>query len=434
MGGCYNAGRMRNFPALIVAVSIGLSACQPSAPTPLRHTPTPAALPLTNPTPLPDGTASPSAAALRLWLAPEFGPSQASPAGVMMSDRLTAFQNAHPGVALVVRLKARSGPAGLIESLVAAHEAAPDTLPDVISLNNDGLHTAAVKGLVLPLDGLAAAPSTPPWYAFATAGARIDGSFVGMPFGSDTTVLAYRIDRYPSTPHSWNDVLTGPMPVLLPLADPSAQFTLGQYLALGGSLADASGKPSLDPSVLSDILNFYRDAWSSGVLPPSVRQLSDASATWQAFHGGGAAASAAALSTFAAARSPRFESATLLPTRNGTGICLMDPWSWALVARDSVQRGLAVELIEWLSDPAFLGPWTHALGVVPSNQTVLDLWPSDSLTDVTSGLIPSAQLIPSPETLATFGPVFQAATNAVLSGSATPDQAAQDAAANLLRP
>ncbi len=425
---------MRNLLALIAAASIGLSACQPSASVPAGQTPTPSAFPFITPTPLAHGTASTPAATLRLWLAPEFGPSRDSPSGLLMSDRLTAFQNAHPGVTLVVRLKARRGPAGLIESLVAAHEAAPDTLPDVISLNNDGLHTAAVKGLVLPLEGLMPPPATPGWFSFATAGARVDGSYVGVPFGSDTTVLAYRIDRYASTPRSWNDVLTGPAPVLLPLADPSAAFTLGQYLSLGGTFVDASGKPSLDPSVLSDILAFYGSAWSSGVLPPSVRQLPDATAAWQAFHGGAAAAGAVPLPTFAAARSPRFESAALLPTRNGTGIGLMDPWSWALVARDPVQRGLAIELIEWLSDPAFLGPWTHSLGLVPSNQTVLDLWPRDSLTDVASGLIPSARLIPSPELLATFGPVFQAATDAVLSGSSTPDQAAQNAAAKLLRP
>lgn len=425
---------MRIFLALMAAASVGLSSCQPSAPTPARQTTTPSVLPLATPTSLDDATTSSPAATLRLWLAPEFGPSRDSPSGVLMAERLAAFQNAHPGVTLVVRLKAQSGPAGLVESLVAAHEAAPDTLPDIISLNNDGLRTAAVKGLVVPLDGLAPPPSTPPWYAFATAGARVDGSFVGIPFGSDTTVLAYRIDRYAGTPRSWNDVLTGPTPVLLPLADPSAEFTLGQYLSLGGTFVDASGKATLDPSVLSGILAFYRAAWSSGVLPPSVRQLPDANAAWQAFHGGGAAASTVMLSTFAASRSPRFESAVLLPTRNGTGICLMNPWSWALVARDSVQRGLAIELVEWLSDPAFLGPWTHSLGLVPSNPSVLTLWPGDTLTDVTSGLLPSARLIPSPESLATFGPVIQLAIDAVLSGSATPDQAAQNAAANLLRP
>lgn len=136
---------MRNFLALIAAASIGLSACQSSAPSPARQTLAPSALPLTTPTPFVDGTASTPAATLRLWLAPEFGPSRDSPSGLLMSERLTAFQNAHPGVTLVVRLKARTGPAGLLELLVAAHEAAPDRLPDVISLNNDGLHTAAVK-------------------------------------------------------------------------------------------------------------------------------------------------------------------------------------------------------------------------------------------------------------------------------------------------
>ncbi len=425
---------MRNILALMAAVSIGLSACRPSAPIPGSQPPTPSVVPLPTPSPIADGTPSTRATTLRLWLAPEFAPSQDRPSGLMMSDRLTSFRNAHPGVTLTVRIKARSGPAGLIESLVAAHEAAPDALPDVISLNNAGLSAATIKGLILPLEGLTPAPSTPGWFTFATAGARVDGSYVGLPFGSDTTVLAYRIDQYATTPRSWNDILTGPSPVLLPLADPSAESTFGQYLSLGGTLVDASGKPSLDPSLLSEILGFYASAWSSGVLPPSVRQLPDSNAAWEAFHGGAAAATTVGLPTFAAARSPRFESAAVLPTRNGTGICLTDPWSWALVAREPVQRGLAVELIEWLSDPAFLGPWTHSLGLVPSSQLVLDQWPGDSLTDVTTSLIPSARLIPSPELLATFGPVFQAATDAVLRGSATPDQAAQTAAANLIRP
>jgi ABC-type glycerol-3-phosphate transport system substrate-binding protein len=425
---------MRNILAVMAAVSIGLSACRPSAATLGIQPPTPSVVPLATSNPIADGTPSTPAAVLRLWVAPEFAPSQDRPSGLLMSDRLASFRNAHPGVALEVRLKARSGPAGLLESLVAAREAAPDALPDVISLDNASLGAAAIKGLILPLEGLTPAPATPGWFGFAAAGARVDGSYVGVPFGSDTTVLAYRIDEYATTPRSWNDILTGPSPVLLPLADPSAEFTFSQYLSLGGTLVDASGKPSLDSSVLSEILGFYARGWTSGILPPSVRQLSDSTATWDAFHGGAAAASAVGLPTYAGARSPRFESAALLPTRNGTGICLTDPWSWALIAREPVQSGLAIELIEWLSDPAFLGAWTHSLGLVPSSQPVLDQWPKDSLTDMANSLIPSARLIPSPEQLATFGPVFQAATDAVLRGSATPDQAAQSAAANLVRP
>ncbi|MDO9130711.1 MAG: hypothetical protein Q7U34_12675, partial [Anaerolineales bacterium] len=63
---------------------------------------------------------TPAARLIRVWLPPELDPSNGTPAGNLLKTRLDEFSAAHPGLKLEVRVKAESGPAGLLESLAAA--------------------------------------------------------------------------------------------------------------------------------------------------------------------------------------------------------------------------------------------------------------------------------------------------------------------------
>jgi len=167
----------------------------------------------------------------------------------------------------------------------------------------------------------------------------------------------------------------GPAPFLFPAADPQAAFTLAEYLSAGGLLTQAEGHPAIDPAALEDVLTFYGSAYSAGVLPLTSRQYESPRQTLGLFDERRAASAVAPLEAWM--DQPRSGSAAAsLPTRDGAGIALARTWSWTLVTRDDDLQATAVALVEWLSDPSFLGPWTFALGSLPPNAVALEEWPA----------------------------------------------------------
>lgn len=376
----------------------------------------------------PTPTGEPALQNLTLWIASPFSPEAPSPAATMLAERLAAFETAHPRIKLVVRIKDVNGPAGLLDSLAAASVAAPAALPDVISLDPVALRAATVKGLIVPMDGLVADPEAPEWYEHALGTAHVDGQLFGLPFAAEAEVLAYDLTRYPRPPLSWTEILAGPSPFVFPAGDPAALFTLAEYVSLGGLTSDENGAPSLDPQALAEVLGFYGASRAAGVIPLSVRQFATDDDTWAAVRGGRAAAGTAPLSQFLGQFDTESQAALPLPTKGGAGVCFAQTWSWSIVARDPEPQAASAELIAWLEDPTFLGPWTSALGMLPPNRSALEGWPGGLQKSIVTRLVSVSRPVPPEEILVTFGPPLQAAVESMLGGGATPDAAAQTAA------
>jgi ABC-type glycerol-3-phosphate transport system substrate-binding protein len=352
----------------------------------------------------------------------------------LLEERLADFERANPGVTVVVRIKDERGTAGLLETLSAAAEAAPGSMPDLIALDAVGIRSAALKALIVPLDGLDAALAPPDWYDFAQASSLVDTSFYAIPFAADAEVFGFRIEAYDSPPLTWDEILASQSLFVFPAADPTASVTLTQYLSLGGSLVDTSGRPTLDPNVLAEALSFYRSARDAGVLPLSARQYITPGETWQALIEGRAQAGLARLSALLAADDASLDGSPLLPGMDSPPICFVDTWSWAMVTRDPARQALASQLLAWLSAPEFLGPWTDALGLLPPTTSALELWQPGPRASLASRLVLAASPRPSDEITATVGIPLRDAAAAVLSGSMTPEAAALAASQDLLSP
>lgn len=424
----------RMVPSLALGLLLLLSSC---APLPgLPATPTPTAVPAQPP------AASPTATEDRpnprpqlvLWLPPPFDPQQESEAGQLLSARLKAFSDNHPGLAIEVRVKAEEGPGGLLETLRAASTAAPAALPDIIALDPAGLNTAALKGLILPLEGLLQPPTDADWFAHTHEAARIDGQFYGYPFASDALVMAYRPGAFETAPRSWGGMMASERTFLFPAADPQALFTLAQYQDVGGALVSDAGRPSLDPIPLANLLGIYGSARSAGVLPSGSADFETAEDTWEALLAGQVHSAVAPFSSYSGDRGRQLISAAPMITRDGTGVSIGQTWSWAIVAQDLERQQLAAELILWLHDAAFLGPWTEATGLIPPTPAALDRWSESGDSSVTTLLAGSLQARPSEESLATFGPPLREAVLSVLQGGTTPDAAALRAAQSVQGP
>jgi ABC-type glycerol-3-phosphate transport system substrate-binding protein len=417
---------MNRWIAAVLAGAMLAASCLPAnprLPSPAPATETQPVAPFLTPEP----SAQASQRSLTLWLAPEFAPSPETEAGKLLGAHLEAFEAANPGVTLQTRLKSRSGPAGLLETLTAAFLVAPDSLPDLISLDREALHAAAVQSMIVPLETLRTAPAGPEWSDSAVLAAQVDGMPFGLPFGSEADVLVYRSDIYGSAPDTWSQLLNGPKPFVFPANDPRAGFTLAQYLGLGGTLLDAEGRPNLAIGPLTDLLEYYDALHLAGVLPLSSTQMTSSLESWAAVRDGRSASATAPFPAAFPSLDEQRLSAAPAPSRGAPGVTLLRPWSWAVVTRDPAQQRLASQLMDWLSEPGFLGAWTHALGLLPPTPAALQAWPEAADSLLASALLETAQLEPEPDLLAIQGPILQEAALAVISGRLSPQDAARDA-------
>lgn len=370
---------------------------------------------------------APASQTLRLWLPSQFAPAPDTAGGRVLLAQLKAFESAHPDWQVEVRIKKTSGQGGLVNALQASLEAAPGVSPDVIALDTPSLAVAAP--LLQPLSNRLAESEIKDFYPFALQAGRIGDQLLGLPFAAEVWGLAYYTGAYPTPPLAWVDLKTDVGSLGLPLNDPLALVTLQNYVALGGQLTDASGKPAIDPGALSQVLAHYLFLQSTNTL--SGVGVSDMSPeeTWTAYREGRVTAAAVLSSDYLADRERLTNTAfTLLPTRDGKRFTFASQWSYALVTSDPVRQNIALDLMQTLTAPEALGEWARAAAVLPTRPSALAQWPNESLRAVLEEALLAAQPQPPSSVLGVVGPPVTAAVQVVLAGQASPEAAASTAA------
>lgn len=374
------------------------------------------------------------AVTLTLWLPPQFDPAADTPAGQLLQQRLDAFMEENPGVLIHVRIKAPSGPGGLLESLTAAAAAAPAALPSVIALNRGDLEAAALKGLIFPLEGVSEEIESPDWYPYALQMSRVQDIPFALPIAGDALMLFYRPASVGGNPpQNWQEVLAFGNPLLFAGDDPQAMFTLTLYRSLGGLVQDLQGRPALQPDLLQQVFDLYQEGTRRGAFPPAVTQYQSGGQVWQAYLDG-QADWAVTFASFYLTDRPADTAALLLPSLGGDDFTQATGWGLAIADPDPQRRQLAVALAEYLSEADFLAEWAVAAGYLPVHPTSITGWHPVTLQSTLSRVVLSAQIRPSNEILASLGPVLREGTLAVLRNQASPAQAAQSAAEKLLAP
>jgi ABC-type glycerol-3-phosphate transport system substrate-binding protein len=262
------------------------------------------------------------------------------------------------------------------------------------------------------------------------AGAKVDGKLYGIPFAGDSQVLTYRTDIHSVPPFTWSELLNSPGNFLFPANDPKASFTLMQYLALGGKITDEEGKPTLEVATLEEVFSFIQSLSSSGILTPTSLQHSSAQSTWSVFDSGRVATSIALFSDYFREYDPENSAAIAIPTQSG-GYALARSWCWALPSISADRSPFALELLQWLTEDEFLGSWTLAMGMLPTSQPTLTVWPETSTTATASQLVTVSQSYPSDEVIDIIGPPLLDATRSVMLEIDTPEAASANAVATI---
>ena len=369
---------------------------------------------------------------LVLWTSEDYAPTSETEGGVLLLEQIQIFQREND-VDIDVILKRRTGTGGLLDFLVTTSAAAPSILPDLITLSDVDLYRAARAGLLQPLDQHVAPELLDDQFDFARALGQLNGTTFGMLYQADLDHLVYDTVAFETAPLTWDDVYTSTVPfVFSPVApaDKVNDVILVQYLDQGGALTDAAGQPSLDNNQLTEALGFFQQARQAGVIPASALDLSDATTAWATYRIGEAGMVQGPASIYLAERAGlSSSSASTIPLVEAGATTVGHGWALAMVAQNPERQELAVALIEHLLSPENNGAWTQAANRLPARPTALDGWaPNDAYVPFVRELLQEARAAANPDVAAVVGAPLSQALTEVLSGKASPEEAAQAAA------
>lgn len=358
---------------------------------------------------------------LTVWLPPQFDPAGGSIAAGMLQARLGEFSNQHPQVQVIVRVKAESGPGGLLDSLLAAQQAAPLALPDLALLPSTLIASAVESEVLQPTTSLGSELASDDWYAFAKQMASLNKRTYGLPFAADGLVLAYRSTAVAQAPATWQQLLAARKPLGFAAADPQAQFASAQLLSLQSE--DASEFTISDETLLT-FFQFLADAQAKEIFPFWLSQYQNHEQTWQAFTEGRLPMTAAWTSQIFANQLGEIKGAPL-PTKAGETFTLAKGWVWAITATDEQVAALAADLAQFLTAPEFMAQYTAAAGLLPARASSLAAWSPNANQALASQILSTAIALPDETKLNKWGAALFPAVIAVLKQESTPAQAVQ---------
>ena len=360
---------------------------------------------------------------LKVWLPPEFDPTNETPAGILLQAKLDEFSERHPGVRVEVRVKALEGQAGLLESLIAADAAAPLALPDLIALPSGEMQMAAGRKLIHPLDNFLAEDNGD-WYDFAKDMGTYQDETYGLGFAGDALIMVYRPIVIEDPPSSWEEIIQNGKVLSFPAADPQALFTVAMYQSLGGELLSETGELQFDPILLERVLEYYQQAENANVMPFWLTQYNSDELSWQEFLGNRAHLTITWATRYFDINTDTIQ-ATPIPTPDGTTQTVATGWVWALTGNDPTRYEIAVELAEFLSEGEFLGEWTSASGYLPTRPSALNAWPIDQKYALASQILSSARAKPDESIFIELGDLLTQAVIGVLKDEISTEEAAK---------
>jgi ABC-type glycerol-3-phosphate transport system substrate-binding protein len=351
---------------------------------------------------------------LRVWLPPQFDPNAGTVPANLLKERLAAFEAQHPGLEIEVRVKSEEGEANILNALSVTSMAAPSALPDLVALSRPALETAALKGLLHPIDGLSTTLQDPNWYGYAQQLAQVENIDYGLPFAGNVLSLFYRAELGEFT--NWEEILASEALLSFSAGDPQGLVGLSLYSSGGGEIVNAQGLPTLDREVLTRLLTLIQDGLGASMLSPSLAIVGTDAQALQLYRD----RNASMVITWASNYRPvSDEQIVPLLGLDETPYSFSTGWMWALAGSDTEKQALAVELAEYLVADEFIGEWTRESGYLPTRPSSVD-----EEDPILTALIESAQPLPSNEVLSVLGQLMQDALIRVLNGEQPEDVAA----------
>jgi sn-glycerol 3-phosphate transport system substrate-binding protein len=397
-----------------------------NSPTPATPVATPGAL---TPSPIPTSIGpTTSSIALTIWGPEQFAPGEANAGASVLQAQYQAFMHDNPSITIDYVRKADYGEAGVQHFLVAANYAAPATLPDIAIVDAFELEPLVQAGLPQPLQELIAHEVTADLFPFAQQACSFDGDLVALQFEADIEHLAYYTKGPGVPPATWADLFEDSVTYIFPAAGDGGLVNdsfLIQYMAQGGELVDAEGKPALDESAIRQVLRLYKAGLDYNIISPKVLDIADLEECWEAYIEGNITMAHITSWRYLTSRA-RLQDTTFapLPTGDGEPATMSRGWAFVIVTADPQRQAAAARFIKWLMSPQNLAEWSLATNHLPTLRSALPLvaWPR-SYTDFLETQLESAFFRPSTPEFARIAQALQRAVQDVLTGERSPREA-----------
>lgn len=425
---------MHAWNVFVPAVIIWLAACgtaTPSAqsfavatpesvPTPLATAGTPETLALF-PTPIATSGIQPPLD-LTFWVPEEFA-TGAEKGGDVLESQVAAFTAEHPDINIDYVLKSPYGKGGLVDWLAQLDELMPERLPDAAIVDSRELDQLERLGLLQPLGH--ELPSGAFWDLFPVAQriARRDGVWVNQPLVLETEQLVYDTRRVGTPPATWDEVLETKNQFAF-AADSTDTF-LQNYLDNGGDL-DPSKHATIDVGAVQEVLDYYQRAQANGNLNETTSVIKSAREVMPLFVSGKFPLAQVRARDYLSERGRLpFARSAPPPTRDGSGGALVSSWSFVILTPDPERQRAAAEYLAWLDDPARMAEWSAAAQMVPAGQGAFaQAIEPQSYADVLRQIIEQGIAAPEFSAQAPYTDAWRQATEAVLGGTLSPEDAA----------
>lgn len=393
--------------------------------TPSPSQPEPTLVPLT-PTP---ETISPIIT-LTLWTTEALSPARQDLGGQILKEQYNAFMAANPDIGIQYELKRPYEKGGILDFLLTTSAAVPEMLPDLVAIDILELGEATRLGITQPLDELISAELQNDLYPFARQACRFEGRLMALQFEADIEHLIYNTDKIEKPPSTWADLLAGEASYIFPAGGSEGAVNdvfLIQYFALGGRLFDEAGHPAPDRGKIAQVLQFYKDGLDEGLIPRSVLELETADDAWPIYLAAEAAMTNVSSQRYSADRGQLKNTAFApIPTKDGNASTIGRGWAYAIITRDPRRQAAAAKFIEWLMAPQNLAPWSQATNHLPTRRSALALAAEDDYTTFLNEQLERAHFRPSLPAYGTIAQALQEAVQEVLTGEATPEEAAAE--------
>jgi ABC-type glycerol-3-phosphate transport system substrate-binding protein len=418
---------------MLVGAAAFLSGCAlpSSQPTAVPEVPTdspsvaePTAIPTDSP-PL-----APSVITLTIWTTESFSPTQAITSGLILAEKIDEFESAQPDVRLQFELKKAAGKGGVLDFLRTTQAVVPSLLPDIVELDAVEVRAAAEEGLIQPLDELIPAELAADLYPFAEEAGSVDGQLYGLQYFADLDHLVYNSGRIATPPSAWPGVLSGSGPYVFPaggLVGLVNDAFLVQYLAVRPWPAgDNSGEPFLDAESLTAVLQYYQDGISRGIFPTEILNHHTTADSWRSYLAGEATLAQVSAHQFLGERAQALNPvAARVPAINGPASPISRGRVLALVTADPIRQSASIEFMTQFMAPETNAAWTQSSYYLPTRQSALPFWDTgDSYSPFIHQQLQAARPRPFIPNYTRVAAALQVAVEDVLTGSATPEQAA----------
>ena len=373
---------------------------------------------------------SPDVITLTMWTTEMFSPTEVITSGQILAGQITEFEASQSDVRLEILLKKPYGRGGILDFLLTTVPVVPDLLPDLAIIDVDELPSAVQAGVVQPLDTLISPELVSDLYPFARRATSLDGQLWGLQFQAELNHLVYNTGKLTVPPRSWPGVLSGAGAYAFPAGGQAGLVNdsfLVQYLAVRPwPIESDPDAPFLDLDSLTAVLQFYQDGVTRGVLAADILDYRTVDDCWSAY-----AAGEVDLAHISAHRylveGGQLPNAAVapIPAINGAGPPISHGWALVLVTSEPERQALVVELMARLMAAEVNARWNSAAGYLPTRRSALaEAGELDSYARFADQQLQLAQPRPRLANYAQVSAALQGAVEDVISGVATPEEAA----------